>query len=160
MYNSDALIDMHERAQRNLVTALAHCRDLSSEELNSDVPGFGYSSVRLQLHHVIGAGKYWFGVLEGRIDAEDDAPEYPSVESLETYCQQVSTVAETYLRAASQDELNAARPMVTWGNQEQTLTPARVVLRTITHIYHHLGQIAAMCRLLGKPSKGWDFPIK
>lgn len=160
MYNSDALVDMHQRAQRNLETALTHCRDLTGEELNRDVPGFGYSTLRLQLHHAIGAEKYWIGVLEGRIDAEDDAPDYPSIESLEVYHQQVSTGTETYLRAASQDELNAARPMVTWGDQEQTLTPARVVLRTITHIYHHLGQIAAMCRLLGKPSKGWDFPIK
>lgn len=160
MYNSDALIDMHERAQRNLVTALAHCRELSSEQLNHDVPGFGYSTVRLQLHHVIGAEKYWLGVLEGRIDAEDDAPDYPSIESLETYRQQVSTMTEAYLGAASQDELNVARPVLTWGDQEQALIPARVVLRTITHTCHHLGQIAAMCRLLGKPSSGWDFPIK
>jgi uncharacterized damage-inducible protein DinB len=33
-----------------------------------------------------------------------------------------------------------------------------VLLRTITHLYHHIGQVSAMCRLLGKPIPGSDFP--
>jgi len=34
-----------------------------------------------------------------------------------------------------------------------------VFARTLVHIYHHMGQVAAMCRLLGKPTQGLDFPI-
>ena len=67
---------------------------------------------------------------------------------------------DKYLRNASADELNTARPMMTWGNKEKVLVPAQVFMRTLTHIYQHQGQVAAMCRLLGKPiPPGLDYPI-
>lgn len=160
MHGTGALLDLHERAHRSLTALVSHCRELSVEDINRELPGFGYPTVRLQLHHEIGAEKYWVGVLQGRIDAEEDAPDYPTIESLEAYREQVFAATEAYLRAASQEELNTTRPMMTWGNREQLLVPAQVVLRTITHLYHHQGQIAAMCRILGKPSSGWDYPIK
>jgi len=159
MHTAEALLDLHERAHRNLTALLAHCRGLSGEEMNRALTGFGYPTVRLQLHHGIGAEKYWIGVLQGRIDAEDDDPDYPTVESLEAYRKQVFTATEAYLRASSVEELNTPRPMMTWGNKERVLTPAHVFMRTLTHLYHHQGQIVAMCRLLGKPCTGLDYPI-
>lgn len=158
MFTSDVLLTLHERAHRNLRALLAHCRTLSAEELNLELPGFGYPTVRLQLHHEIGAEKYWIGVLQGRIDADDDSPGYPTVASLEVYREQVCAATEDYLRSASAQELNTARPMITWGNREVMLTPAHVFMRTLTHLYHHQGQIVAMCRLMGKPCAGLDYP--
>ena len=35
-----------------------------------------------------------------------------------------------------------------------------VFMRTVTHLYHHQGQIVAMCRLVGKPCTGLDYPIE
>lgn len=160
MHTPEALLDLHERAHCNLKALLAHCRQLSRDEIDQEIVGFGYPTVRLQLHHEIGAEKYWIGVLQGRIDAEDDAPDYPSIESLEAYREQVFAASQAYLRYASVAELNTARPMMTWGDRERILTPAQVFLRTQTHLYHHQGQIVAMCRLLGKPSGGFDFPIE
>jgi uncharacterized damage-inducible protein DinB len=122
MHTPDALLDLHERAHRNLTALLAHCRQLSGEEINRELTGFGYPTVRLQLHHGIGAEKYWIGVLQGRIDADDDSPDYPTVESLEVYREQVFAATEAYLRASSVDELNTARPIMTWGNRKQVLT--------------------------------------
>ena len=160
MHTAEALCDFHERAHRSLAALLAHCRGLGEEELNRELPGFGYPTVRLQLHHGIGAQKYWIGVLEGRIDAaDDDAPDYPTIASLEAGRRQVFAATESYLRAASVAELNTPRPMLTWGNREQVLVPAHVFMRTLTHLYHHQGQIVAMCRLLGKPCAGTDYPL-
>jgi uncharacterized damage-inducible protein DinB len=159
MHTSEALLDFHDRAHRNLTALLAHCRELSGEELNQELPGFGYPTVRLQLHHGIGAEKYWIGVLQGRIEADEDAVDYPTIASLEADRGAVFAATEAYLRAASTDELNTARPMMTWGNREKVLVPAHVVFRTQTHLYHHQGQITAMCRLLGKPCAGLDYPI-
>jgi uncharacterized damage-inducible protein DinB len=159
-HNASGLLDLHERVHRNLSGLLAHCRGLSEEELNRELPGFGYPTVRLQLHHEIGAAKYWIGVLQGRIDVEEDDPRYPTVTSLEAYREEVYALTESYLRAASVAELNTPRPMMTWGNREHVLIPAHVVVRTLTHLYHHQGQILAMCRLMGKPCSGLDYPIK
>jgi uncharacterized damage-inducible protein DinB len=98
-------------------------------------------------------------VLRGRMDVDEDEAKYPTIDAMEAFRQQVSSIAVGYLRTASVEELNAARPMMTWGNKEKVLMPAHVVIRTQTHVYHHVGQVLAMCRLLGKPASGMDYPI-
>lgn len=158
-HTSEALLDIHERASRSLAALLVHCRCLTPEELNREMPEFGDPTVRLQLHHVIGAQKYWIGVLQGRIDAEEDAPMYPTIASLEAYREQVYALVEDYLRSASAEELSNARPMRTWDGKERALIPAHIVVRTLMHIYHHVGKVAAMCRIMGKPWEGLDYPI-
>lgn len=159
MYSAGALIDLHERSHRCLAALLDHCGEFDSEALNRELPGFGYPTLHLQFHHVIGAERYWIGVLQGRIDADEDAPSYPTVPLLDRLRRQVFDATEHYLRTLSVEELNEARKMMTWGKREQLLIPAQVVLRTQTHLYHHQGQMAAMCRLLGRPSPGTDYPI-
>ena len=62
------------------------------------------------------------------------------------------------LDRAGDDELNAARMTSTWGGKELELVPAHVVMRTVAHLYHHQGQVTAMCRLLGKPIGFLDYP--
>jgi uncharacterized damage-inducible protein DinB len=159
MHTPEALLDIHERVHRNLAALLAHCRELSDEEMNRELTGFGYPTVRLQLHHAIGAERYWTGVLQGRIDADDDSPDYPTMASLEVLRERVFAATAAYLRTVAAGDLNTARPMMTWGNKEKVLTPVHVIMRAVTHIYHHQGQIVAMCRLLGKPCPGVDYPL-
>lgn len=159
MYTSEALLDLHERAHRSLRKLLAHCRQLSSDELNRELPGFGHPTVQLQLHHVIGAEEYWVGVLKGSFEVRDDEADYPTTAKLEEYRQRVCSVTEEYLRATSTEELNTPCKMMTWGDKERMLTPSLVILRPMTHIYQHQGQILAMSRLMGKPVAGLDFPL-
>lgn len=160
MYIADALAEFHKRAHQNLQKLLAHCGQFSRNELNRELDGFGYPTIRLQLHHEIAAEKYWLGVLQGRMDVDDDDQDYPTIELLEKYRQVVFSATEEYLQTASEKELNMARAMITWGNKEKVLIPAQVFIRTQTHLYHHQGQIVAMCRLLGKPvASGMDYPI-
>lgn len=163
MYTSEALLDFHERCHRNLKGILEHCRSLTPEELNRELPGFAYPTVRLQIHHEIGAEQYWVGVLRGLMLVEDDDPDYPTVASLEAHREAVYAATQEYLREASPDELNTPRPLQTWapqGSRERVLVPALVILRTQTHLYTHLGQVVAMCRLMGKRAGGLDFPIE
>ncbi|RPJ41675.1 MAG: hypothetical protein EHM19_11420, partial [Candidatus Latescibacterota bacterium] len=104
MHTRESLLDIHERAHRNLAALLAHCRGLDPGAIDREWPGFGYPTVRLQLHHAIGAEKYWIGVLEGRIDADDDSPDYPTVASLEAYRERVSAATAAHIRGASPEE--------------------------------------------------------
>ena len=132
---------------------------MATEPENRELEGFGYPTLRLQLHHEIGAEEYWIGVLQGRGEADDNSADYRTAASLEIYRQQVFAATDAYLRTASTDELNTARKMMTWGDREQVLIPAQVFMRTMTHLFHHQGQITAMCRLLGQPVNGLDYPI-
>jgi uncharacterized damage-inducible protein DinB len=88
-----------------------------------------------------------------------DEPNYPTIKLIEKYRLEVFGIAEEYLRGTSLEELNTPRKMITWQNIERTLTPAHIIMRTQTHIYHHQGQVLAICRILGKPASGLDFPI-
>jgi uncharacterized damage-inducible protein DinB len=160
VYTSDMLQDVHERSHRNLKSLMAHCRPFSEAELSREFDGFGYPSILLQLHHEISCEKYWLGVLHGRMDVDENESEFRTVESLEAYRDEVSAATETYLSGASTDELNTPRPMVTWRERKRILVPAHVIMRTNAHLYHHQGQILAICRLLGKPGEGMDYPIE
>lgn len=157
IYTKESLLDIHERSHRSLKKLIEHCLELSVDELNREMPGFGYPTVRLLLDHIISAEKYWISVVLSRMDL--DEPNYPTIELIEKYRLEVFGVTEEYIRAASPDELNTPRKMITWQNIERTLAPAHVIMRTQTHIYHHQGQILVICRLLEKPAAGLDFPI-
>jgi uncharacterized damage-inducible protein DinB len=160
MYTSAALLDMHERGQRTLGKLLDHCAVFTDAELHRELPGFGFPTLQLQLHHIIGAQDYWIQVALGRMF--EDVPErYPTLEALQAYRTQVAEMTNDYLRGASDEELNTPRTMTVWGGAQHELMPARVFLRTLTHVYHHHGQVLAMCRILGRPGEpGMDFPIK
>jgi uncharacterized damage-inducible protein DinB len=159
MNTPNSLLGFHERAHSNLVALLDHCGGLSQTELHCELPGFGYPTIQLQLHHMVGAEKYWVGVLQGRIDVDEDAPDYPTVGSLVAYRKKVFEATELYLRNSSEKELNSPRSMTTWGDREKVLVPAHVIIRTQAHLYHHQGQITAMCRLQGHPINGLDYPL-
>lgn len=159
MYTPDALLDLHERCHRNLRDALEQCRALRDDELNREMPGFGYPTVRLQFHHIIGAEEYWLGVLHGVINADDNSADFPTIDSLEAWRARVYAATGAYLKAHDATALNTAREYETWGGRRKTFTPAHVMVRTHTHIYSHKGQVSAMCRLMGKPVKGLDFPL-
>lgn len=159
MYTADALADIHERTHRSLAKLMVHCGAMAPPEIDRPLEGFGYPTIRLQFHHVIGAERYWLGVIRGRVDAELDDEAYPTVATLSAFREEVAAATRAYLRDATSEELNTSRRMLTWGGREQELAPARIVMRTQTHIYQHQGQVVAMCRLLGSPAAGMDFPI-
>ncbi len=160
MFTAKGLLEFHSRGHQTLKEIIKHCRQFSVEEINHEFKGFGYPSLRLQLHHLISAEKYWISVLNGRIEVDDNISEYSTIKSLEEYRQEVFLVTEQYLCNASTEELINARSMMTWGDNLRELVPAQVFMRTLTHIYHHVGQVVAICRVLEKPiDSGMDYPI-
>ena len=153
MYTPAALLDMHERSQKSLRGLIAHCGSLTPDELERQMldfglPPHGEPSVRLQLTHTIGAQRYWIGCLQGRIEAED--PVLANTAEIEAFRESVSALVAGYLRSANEAELNTPRPVKTF-HGEAVLMPARVIVRTLVHIYDHKGKVAAMCRAMGKP---------
>ena len=51
--------------------------------------------------------------------------------------------------------------MVSDPGKTATFRPADVIMRVVTHIFNHQGQVLAMCRTIGKPndSHDLDYPI-
>ncbi len=160
MYTPDSLFDMNRRTHVSFAKIIDHCRQLSHEQLITAIDGFGYPSVQLQLHHTIAAQKYWLGVIEGRMDVDDDPATDVTIDDLSGYRSQVAASVDAYLQSASSEELVSERLMITWGGRERALTPVHLIVRPLMHYFHHQGQVAAMCRILGMPvPPGMDYPL-
>lgn len=161
MYTRAALTDIHERTHRSLTKLLDHCDGFDAEDLARKLDGFGYGTILLQLDHLIGAEAYWIGVVEGKDLSGELGQELGSIAELQAFRESVMRTTTAYLESADDAELNTARPMETWGGNTVELVPAQVFMRTQVHVFQHQGQIAAMCRLLGRPiPPGLDFPLR
>ena len=51
--------------------------------------------------------------------------------------------------------------MISDPGETRLLRPADVIMRIVTHIFNHQGQVLAMCRALGKPNEqiDLDYPL-
>lgn len=172
------LLEIHRRTHSGTITLLEHCAKLSDEELHRRMDGFGYPSIHHQLHHIIEGEDYWIGVLRSeyapggkhferaaRIGDEevDESLNFAGLPELAAYRERVAAETAAFLAAQSAEQLATAGEYCVWGGKVVTLTPWLVVLRPITHTFHHRGQIAVMCRLLGQPvppSPALDFPLR
>ncbi|MCA9320092.1 MAG: DinB family protein [Planctomycetes bacterium] len=152
-------LGLHVRSHHCLTTVLEHAGELSLADANREHEGFGYPSLRLQGHHVIGAERYWTSVMEGELDVSDDADDHPTMASLESLRSRVARRSASLIRSLGDDALQQPKTLHDWRGNEIVYAPLWVVMRTQTHLFHHLGQMAAMCRLLGRPIPGADFPL-
>ncbi len=160
MFAPADLLELHRRTHLGLDRLLDHCAGFSQAELTRSLEGFGGSTVLLQLHHGVGAERYWIGVLEGKMLVDEIETDHASIGALRAFRDRVTAATRAYLRGASENELATAREVTTWGDRRVTVVPAHVLLRTQTHVFHHKGQVAAMCRILGRPvPQGMDYPV-
>ncbi len=82
-----------------------------------------------------------------------------NIAEIEAFRESVAALVSGYLEGANDAELNTPRAVKTF-HGEAVLMPARVVVRTLVHIYDHKGKVAAMCRRMGKPiPAGLDFSL-
>jgi uncharacterized damage-inducible protein DinB len=164
MFTPEALLEAHRRTHLGTTRLLEHCRQLSAEEFQRELPGFGYPSIQLQLHHILSAEDYWLTVLGRQPLAEEEFPQdYPTVDSLLAFQQQVLGRMAEYLAGMDSAALARPTPLTVWGGDTVELLPEMVVMRLVTHPFQHRGQVLAMCRQLGypaPPTAGFDFPIR
>ena len=160
MTKRDLLADLHERAHRGLRLLMDHCESMNAADLAAEFDGFGYPTILRQLHHIIGAERYWISVLNLRTDASEDEADHADMQAIRRFHEQTLAGTREYLGAMADDSLDRAVECLDWRGQTCHLTPSRVLLRTQTHLYHHHGQVSAMCRLAGNPvPPGFDFAL-
>ncbi len=161
MYTAAVLLDIHERAHESLRRLIDSCGRLSDEELRRPVAGFGFPTIMRQLRHTIGAELYWQRVVTSGYSVEATLPPLPYLAAMELFRQETAAVTRAYMKGASEPELNTPREMISDPGKTRTLRPADVIVRVVTHIFNHQGQVLAMCRAIGKPNErhDLDYPI-
>jgi uncharacterized damage-inducible protein DinB len=161
MYDSETLLDIHGRAHESLRRLIVFCGSLSEDELRTPLAGFGFPTILRQLEHTIGAEVYWQTVVIRGYTEESRLAELPDVAAIEAFRQQTASGTRSFLERATETELNAAREMTSDPGQTRLLRPADVIMRVVTHIFNHQGQVLAMCRTIGKPNDklDLDYPL-
>jgi len=161
MYTAPILLDIHARAHESLRRLIELCGTLTDDELRQPISGFGFPTVLGQLQHTIGAELYWQIVLIRGYDTEATLPDLSNLAAIEAFRQQTASTTRGYLDRAGVAELNTPRSMISDPGETRVLRPADVILRVVTHVFNHQGQILAMCRTLGKPNEtiDLDYPV-
>lgn len=160
MYDAEGLTDIHQRAHESLQRLITLCGALTDEELRRPIPGFGFATIHKQLKHTIGAEVYWQTVVTRGYSVEATLPALPDLAAIEAFRERTAAVTRTYLADANLTELNSTRPMISDPGETRLLRPADVILRIVTHIFSHQGQVLAMCRTLGKPNETVDLDYR
>jgi uncharacterized damage-inducible protein DinB len=162
MYHAQALLDVHARAHESLRRLIVFCGNLTDAELRLPLTGFGFPTVLGQLQHTIGAEVYWQTVVTRGYTEEAPPPTLRDLAAIEAFRSQTSSATRAYLDGASQAELNSPRQMISDPGQTRLLRPADVIMRVVTHIFNHQGQVLAMCRTIGKPNDRYDldYPLQ
>jgi uncharacterized damage-inducible protein DinB len=161
MYTRAALLDVHARAHESFRRLMVFCGSLTQDELRRPLHGFGFPTILRQLEHTIGAELYWQTVVSRGYTEEATLPPLPDVAAIEAFRQQTAATTRSYLERAGEAELNSARVMISDPGETRLLRPADVIMRAVTHIFNHQGQILAMCRAMGRPNDAidLDYPL-
>jgi uncharacterized damage-inducible protein DinB len=161
MYNAEILLDIHARAHESLRRVIVFCGSLTDDELRRPVAGFGFPTILRQLEHTIGAEVYWQTVVTRGYTEAATSPKLLDVAAIEAFRQQTASATRSYLAGASEAELSSPRQMISDPGRTRLLRPADVILRIVTHMFNHQGQVLAICRTIGKPNSrnDLDYPV-
>lgn len=140
---------------------LDQCKELNENELTKEFE-LGFQSIRDSLVHVAGCYHAWLGSF---VLSETTSPlltkeviNEMQIEDIQRYFHQadiyVDTVFDKY--ADKFDEILEKEPSWRIGIGALRKTPRQLLVHSITHEFHHKGQIATMLRLLGHMPKNTD----
>ncbi len=160
MYTTAALLDIHDRTHRSLAKVIDHLDTLPAKALSTPVEGFSYPTLVAQLHHGIGAERYWFSVLRADINLDDDFESHQTLDALRSMRASVAAQTRAQIESLSDEQASAPLEITKWNGEKAEVVPAHVLLRTQTHFYQHQGEIASMLRQLGHTFPPMlDFPL-
>jgi uncharacterized damage-inducible protein DinB len=147
---------LHACLHESLGIVFDHLATVPPELWTKELDGFGQSTVRDQIAHILGAESRWIRRLQLLPLETRDAASLTSVEAVRNFQKDVKAATITYLDSISEAKLYSPleRYPETWIGPPRS--PAYTLLHVITHGFHHKGQLVAMLRLLGHPAPDTD----
>ena len=154
MFTKEGVVALHAWTHERLDTVFEHAGVLTASQFTQEIPGFGQPSVRDQLAHILATELGWIHRLQGLNSAEQR--KFSDLPSLAAAKREVASATQAYLQTLTEDQLNATleRTPADWVGPVRS--PAFILQHICTHAFHHKGQIAAMCRILGHPLPDTD----
>jgi len=142
------LLQQYELVQGSRNVMLDFVDNQVKQQLTTALNEFNGSTVRYLLVHTANTYKHWLAnfAMQQKLPFTEDAAMGNIAEIRSLYKVTDSIVAEFLERFGNDPD---EQIMNTIGGKTLTLTPLQLFTHTITHEFHHKGQIMTMCRLLG-----------
>lgn len=156
MFTLDGIRQFHRWTHLCFGRALDHLATTPIADYTRDVPGFGSPNLRDQVIHCIQCEAFWIHMLQGLPYTDEDPSRFPTVADARAFESKVTAQTLDYLSRLTNPQLNADTTLHFPDGDTAVRTPALILHHMLTHAFHHKGQIAAMCRLLGHPAPDTD----
>ncbi|MFP5226215.1 MAG: DinB family protein [Acidobacteriota bacterium] len=156
MFTLDGIRQFHLWTHLCFDRALDHLATLPLTDYTKNVSGFGSPNLRDQVIHCINCEAFWIHVLQGLPYADEERARFPTVADARAFESRVTAQTIDYLSRLNDQQLNTPTTLHFPDGDTATRTPALILHHMLTHAFHHKGQIAAMCRILGHPAPDTD----
>ncbi len=156
MFTLAGIRTLHSWTHASLSLVLDHLSTIPGRDYAKEVPGFGFSSLRAQVIHILNCEGFWIRTLQS-VAFEDERPDdWLDVSDARVLQREVSQKTLNYLSCLTDQQLNAGTQLFFPDGDTAVRTPALILHHVLTHAFHHKGQIVSMCRILGYPAPDTD----
>jgi uncharacterized damage-inducible protein DinB len=156
VFTIEGIRKFHGWTHASLDLVLDHLETIPASCYVEELPGFGFPTLRDQAIHIFNCEGFWLHVLRGQGYSDRTVKDCPAIHNVGLLQKQVSEFTEDYLSTLTDHQLNSNVELHFPDGDIAHRTPALVLHHVLTHAFHHKGQIAAMCRLLGHPLADTD----
>jgi uncharacterized damage-inducible protein DinB len=151
MFTLDGIREFHSWTHASLTRLFDHIATLPADSYNRDVSGFGFSTIRAQVIHILSCEALWISRAQAVSIDDWDVMKWLTVSDARALQQEASNRTLAYLSGLTERQLNEDVELLLEDGVRITCTPALLIHHFLTHAFHHKGQIVAMCRILGYP---------
>lgn len=155
MFTVDGIRKFHGWSHASLSLVLDHLATIAAD-YRTEVAGFGFPTPHQQVIHILNCEGLWIHTLQGLPYTDCMPAELPNVADARQMKEEVSGGTLAYLSRLTDHQLNADTELRFPDGDTAVRTPALVLHHILTHAFHHKGQIAAMCHMLGRPIRDTD----
>lgn len=140
---------------------LDQCKELNENDFTKEL-GFGFQSIRDSLVHVAGCYHAWLGSFALSKTTSPlltkEAINKMKIGDIQYYFQQADKYVDNVFEHFNDNFDDIIEKELSWKIGSGTIrkTPHQLLTHSITHEFHHKGQIVAMLRLLGYIPKNTD----
>ncbi|WP_026678252.1 DinB family protein [Fictibacillus gelatini] len=151
----------YEWVKQTRKTLLDFCSELKLDDFTRQM-GFGWQSVRDTLVHIADCYNAWLGsfvLLKTKkpLTPKKDLPQLGLAE-IKAYFVHIDSIVNELFETLIHQMDEPIERTIPWrdGGEVIAITPGKLLMHTVTHEFHHKGQITAMLRMMGHEPPNTD----
>ena len=145
----------YEWVKQTRAVLLDFCSELEPNDFNRQVDGFGFQSMKETLVHIANCYYAWLGsyvLLKTKkpLTSKEELQQL-GLNEIKVRFQQVDSFVNEVFEVHAHNMDEPIQRAIPWrdGGEPISITPGKLLMHTITHEFHHKGQIVAMARQMG-----------